>query len=218
MSKSKGDEFYTPEWLVKEFKTHYNLNDKKIYLPFDTEDSNFYKILKDDNNVLLKTYEDFFDTPDSYLNELSADGYEIFTNPPFSSAKKILEKLRKTNIKYSLLGFGMTWGGLHQGSNDSIHYVGYIRYDNPVEMQLEHEIIRPIRTILITNDGLNTMKKAPFVKSYYKKYRGNKFSNFDDIKKFNCPDINVITIRDKVINLNDYDYSPANLGTFKRKF
>ena len=217
VNKSKGDEFYTPEWLVKDFKEHYKLTNKNIYLPFDTEDSFFYKTLKEDNEVLLKKYDDFFDTPNDFLQELAKDNYQIFSNPPFSCEKKILDKLRKTDIRYSLLGFGITWGGLYKGSTDSIHYVGYIKYDNPPEIEEKYKIIRPIRTILITNDKKNEMKKSPFVYTYSKPYRGKKEIDFNNIKTFTCPDINIITIRDIVIPLKDYIYSSTNYGTFTRK-
>lgn len=216
-SGSKGDEFYTPAWLVEKFMEGYELSGKKIYLPFDTEDSQFYKVLKDFNNVRLKEYDDFFDTPTEFLNDLASDGYEIFSNPPFSCQKRIMTKLRESTIMYSLLGFGITWGGLVDGSSDSVHYVGYIKYDNPPEMIDKHEIIRPIRTILIRRDGLSEMRKSPFVYSYNKPYRGKREIDFDNLQKFNCPDINIITIRDKVIKLSDYVYFPKDYGIFVKR-
>lgn len=217
MAVSKGDEFYTPEWLVRKFRDAYDLHGRKIYLPFDTERSFFYKVLNDDNEVMLKEYDDFFNTPNEFLEELSEEGYEIFTNPPFSVEKKILHKLRRTSMKYSLLAFGTTWGGLVDGTTDSVHYVGYVKYENPPDVIERYEIIRKIRTVLIVRDGLHEMRKAPFVYSYTKPYRGGRDMDFENLPTFTAPDINIITIRDRIVSLSDYDYENKGFGTFTKR-
>jgi len=214
---SKGDEFYTPMSLVRSCIYEYGLKHKKIYLPFDTEASNFYILLEQYKKVLLGQYKNFFDTPVEALNMIADNGFEIFTNPPFSRMEDILKLLRQSKIKYSLFCNGLNWGKYVAGTLDSVHYLGLIKYYTPVEYAVGDT--RPIRTVLITNDNLHVLKKASFVPSYHKPYKGKVYEEISgNMPTFSPVDANIITIRDHVVDLSNYEFVKGNMyGTFIRK-
>ena len=62
-SKGKNDECYTPDYGVRPILKYITL-DMKIWCPFDKDDSNFVKILKDNGNTVYNTHidtgEDFY--------------------------------------------------------------------------------------------------------------------------------------------------------------
>lgn len=80
---------------------------RHILCPFDKEESNFVKVLKergfDVTYSHIETGTDFFDIDD-------LDSYDaIVSNPPFSKRQKILEKLFDTKIPFAMI---MNFNGL----------------------------------------------------------------------------------------------------------
>lgn len=76
-----SDEWYTPDNVVAYINQNFNINNKRIICPYDTENSNFVKYFPNSihniNDFLNKKYE-----------------YDIcITNPPFSLKEKVLEKI-----------------------------------------------------------------------------------------------------------------------------
>lgn len=76
---SGNDEFYTPRYAIEPI-LKYVPNDATVWRPFDTEESNFVKMLKERGNTVVATHlqsgQDFFET---YV-----DCDYIISNPPYS--------------------------------------------------------------------------------------------------------------------------------------
>jgi len=95
----KKDEYYTPVYAVEPIL---EFIDKKstVWCPFDTEHSNYVKILRDcGHNVIMSHIEeglDFFSyEPDQY--DL------IISNPPYSEKGKVFERLFKLGKPFAML-------------------------------------------------------------------------------------------------------------------
>lgn len=95
-----NDEFYTPEYAIipllkyiKPFST--------IWCPFDTDNSNFVKILKSKGHLVINSHieegKDFF----NYIPKQIIDC--IISNPPYSLKGEIFEKLFELNIPFAML-------------------------------------------------------------------------------------------------------------------
>lgn len=94
-----NDECYTPRYAVEPL-LKYISKDKSIILPFDTEESFYYKVFKENGYKVdclhLINGDDFF------LNMF--DDYDIIiSNPPFSIKDQILERLYLINKPFIML-------------------------------------------------------------------------------------------------------------------
>lgn len=93
------DEFYTPAEFVQFLMDQLDLANKKIWLPFDSDKSEFTKYCKAHN----LTYKN---TSDDYKNHLR-DEFDwcdtIISNPPFSLLSEIYNNLCRSSKSYILL-------------------------------------------------------------------------------------------------------------------
>lgn len=98
-SKGKNDECYTPEYAVYPIIKYLD-KDKIIWCPFDTEDSNFVKILKENGfkviNSHINTGQDFY--------EYEPENWDVIvSNPPFTNKKEIFERCLSFNKPFALI-------------------------------------------------------------------------------------------------------------------
>lgn len=103
---SKNDEFYTPKYAVLPIVPYLKENNfKNIWCPFDTEESWFVKILKDNGFNVTYTHlekgENFFDLMNDkeMLNSIDV----IVSNPPYSIKTEILDALFKIGKPFAML-------------------------------------------------------------------------------------------------------------------
>ena len=97
---SGNDEFYTPVYAITPLLKYLKPN-SRIWCPFDTEDSNFIKVLQDNGHNCFYTHLqeglDFFTTkpptPCDY----------IISNPPYSLKAEVFEKLFNLGIPFAML-------------------------------------------------------------------------------------------------------------------
>ena len=96
---SGNDEFYTPIYAIKPIMKYIKPN-SKIWCPFDTEDSNFVKLLKEAGHKVIATHivngEDFFNI------DIPKVDY-IISNPPYSVKGKVFKKLFDIGIPFAML-------------------------------------------------------------------------------------------------------------------
>jgi hypothetical protein len=95
---SGNDEFYTPEYAIQPL-LKYLSPCAKIWCPFDTEDSNFVKILSKTNKVVhshIETGEDFF-------RMLPPKCDCIISNPPYSLKFEVFERLFQIGKPFAML-------------------------------------------------------------------------------------------------------------------
>ncbi len=89
ISTKESDECNTPFYAIKPLLKYINKTDI-VWCPFDEEDSEYVKTFKNNGNKVIfshiKTGKDFF--------EYEPEEYDvIISNPPFSMADEILERL-----------------------------------------------------------------------------------------------------------------------------
>jgi type I restriction-modification system DNA methylase subunit len=97
---NEQDEYYTPRILVKPI-IKYIQKGSTVWCPFDTEESEFVKLIKENGNKVIfshiKYNQDFF----NYYPDEEFDC--IVSNPPFSKKLKILERLYKINKPFAII-------------------------------------------------------------------------------------------------------------------
>lgn len=101
IANSGNDEFYTPIYAVKPIVKY--LKDKGykvIWCPFDTEQSNFVKVLKE--NGFKVEYSHIKQDKDFFFYE--PDTYDcIVSNPPYSLKAEVLERLFSLYKPFAML-------------------------------------------------------------------------------------------------------------------
>lgn len=103
-SKGKNDECYTPDYAVYPIIKYLDKS-KIIWCPFDTDESYFVKILKEEGfkviNSHIKLGQDFY--------EYEPDDWDIIvSNPPFTNKRKIFERCLSFNKPFALI-MSNTW-------------------------------------------------------------------------------------------------------------
>lgn len=98
-SKGKNDECYTPDYAVYPILKYLDKS-KIIWCPFDKEESNFVKILKENGfqvvNSHIETGQDFYD--------YEPDNWDIIvSNPPFTNKRGIFERCLNFNKPFALI-------------------------------------------------------------------------------------------------------------------
>jgi len=95
-----SDEWYTPVEAVLPIMQYLKPH-SRIWCPFDTEESNYYKLLKEGGHKVICTHiskgQDFLK-----CNVKSHFDY-IISNPPYSIRHKIYEKLYSLNVPFAML-------------------------------------------------------------------------------------------------------------------
>lgn len=142
-SSGGNDECFTPEYAVEPI-IKYIPTGGIIWCPFDTQDSNFVKLLKQNGfNVVyshISTGQDFY--------EYEPKQWDIIvSNPPFTNKRKIFERALSFNKPFALL-MSNTW------LNDSAPK--QLFKDKDLQLLMFEQRIE-----------FNNMKKITFSSSYY---------------------------------------------------
>jgi hypothetical protein len=104
-SKGKNDECYTPAYGVLPI-VKYIPKDWTVWLPFDTEESQFYKILKEKGFKIIRSH--ISEGKDFYSYEPEEHWDCIVSNPPFTNKKGIFERALSFNKPFALI-MANTW-------------------------------------------------------------------------------------------------------------
>jgi hypothetical protein len=98
-NKTGNDENYTPAYAVKPI-LKYIPKDATVWCPFDTEDSEFVKIISKQNKVIYSHLNYGYD----FLNYEPHQKWDIIiSNPPFSNKKLYFERALSFNKPFALL-------------------------------------------------------------------------------------------------------------------
>lgn len=104
-SMGSNDECFTPDYGVKPI-IKYIPKDAMIWCPFDTNESEYVKQIKSNDNKVITSHinngQDFY----TYEPEESWD--IIISNPPFTNKRKIFERALSFNKPFALL-MSNTW-------------------------------------------------------------------------------------------------------------
>lgn len=104
-SKGKNDECYTPAYGVLPIIKYIPKN-WTVWLPFDTEESQFYKILKEKGFKIIRSH--ISEGKDFYNYEPKEHWDCIVSNPPFTNKKGIFERALSFNKPFALI-MANTW-------------------------------------------------------------------------------------------------------------
>lgn len=100
-----NDEFYTPNYAIEPI-LKYLTPKSRIWCPFDTEQSNFVKLLRNENHKVYCTHiqngEDFFSVADKMATPKAQLDY-IISNPPYSLKYEVLKKLFDLEVPFAML-------------------------------------------------------------------------------------------------------------------
>ena len=98
LAGSGNDEFYTPKYAVVPILKYVKPN-SIIWCPFDTDESWFVKLLREEGHKVICTHivndQDFF--------ELDIDCDYIISNPPYSIKAEVLERLFYLGKPFAML-------------------------------------------------------------------------------------------------------------------
>lgn len=98
-SFDEKDEYYTPRILVDAI-IPYVSNDKIVWCPFDTKNSEFVKALEDNGNMVI--YSHIWDGKDFFTYE--PDKYDcIISNPPFTRKLEVFDRLYQLDKPFAMV-------------------------------------------------------------------------------------------------------------------
>ena len=103
-SKGKNDECYTPRYAVLPI-LEFLSKDKIIWCPFDKEDSEFVKVLKENGFNVIYSH---IDNGENFYNYEPEKWDIIVSNPPFTNKRKIFERALSFNKPFALI-MSNTW-------------------------------------------------------------------------------------------------------------
>lgn len=99
-SKGANDECYTPDYGVRPILP-FIPKGKVVWCPFDTEESQFVKLIREHGNMVIASHidngEDFY----SYEPPVAWD--MIVSNPPFTNKKEIFKRALSFNKPFALI-------------------------------------------------------------------------------------------------------------------
>ena len=115
-----NDECYTPDYAVRPLLKYLErFKGKTIWCPFDTDESEYVKILTAAGHKVIYSHKDdgqnFYDFGDGLFAAKVPDFDIIVSNPPFHNKAMLVEKIIKLGKPFALL-LPMTW------LNDSAPY------------------------------------------------------------------------------------------------
>lgn len=96
---SGNDEFYTPEYAVRPI-LKYLTPKSNIWCPFDTEQSNFVKLLKEEGHNVINTH---IETGTDFFSCETPNCNYIISNHPYSLKTEVFEKLFKIGVPFAML-------------------------------------------------------------------------------------------------------------------
>lgn len=99
VASSGNDEFYTPNYAIEPI-LKYLYPRSRIWCPFDTDDSNFVKQLRNAGHSVTNTH--IMDGYDFFTTAVPACDY-IVSNPPYSCKGKVFERLFAIGKPFAML-------------------------------------------------------------------------------------------------------------------
>lgn len=109
----ENDECYTPAYAVRPLLKYLErFKGKTIWCPFDTEESEYVKVLTAEGHKVIYSHKDsgdnFYDFGDGLFAQEMPEFDLIVSNPPFHNKALMVEKVLKFNKPFALL-LPLTW-------------------------------------------------------------------------------------------------------------
>ena len=97
-----SDEVYTPRYAVKPILKYLDQKDI-VWCPFDKEDSEYVKLIKQNGNYVIFSHIDDEENHNFFEYEPQEHYDVIISNPPFSIKDDIIKRLYELDKPYALL-------------------------------------------------------------------------------------------------------------------
>lgn len=97
-----SDEVYTPKYAVEPILKYLNQKDI-VWCPFDKEDSEYVKLIKQNGNYVIFSHIDDKENHNFFEYEPEEHYDVIISNPPFSIKDDIIKRLYELNKPYAVL-------------------------------------------------------------------------------------------------------------------
>lgn len=146
-SNGGNDECYTPRYAVEAILP-YLYKDKTYWLPFDRDDSEFCKVLKENGFTFINSHIDY---GQDFYNYEPQKWDAIVSNPPFTNKRKIFERALSFGKPFALI-MSNTW------LNDSAPKVLFLEKD--LQLMMFRNRIK-----FLNNGAINN--KITFSSSYF---------------------------------------------------
>ena len=150
-SKGKNDENYTPRYAVEPI-LEYVPKEKVIWCPFDTDNSEFVKVFRENGYKVIASH--IATGQDFYKYEPDEDWDVMISNPPFTAKKRIFERALSFGKPICLL-MALTW------LNDSGSKVVFRDAKRDMQLLMFDNRIKFVNPFGIPND------KVTFSSGYY---------------------------------------------------
>lgn len=98
VANSGNDEFYTPQYAVKPI-LKYIPKGANVWCPFDTEHSNYVKMISQTNEVFFS----HLDGGDDFFNFQPSSFDVIISNPPYSLKGEVFKRLFEIGKPFAML-------------------------------------------------------------------------------------------------------------------
>lgn len=96
----ESDEVYTPSYAITPLLKYVKKSDI-IWCPFDTEDSEYVKIFKENGNKVIYSH---IDLGQNFFDYEPNEKYDfIISNPPFSIKDDVIKRLSELNKPFAML-------------------------------------------------------------------------------------------------------------------
>ena len=99
VANSGNDEFYTPEYAIRPIVKYIKPN-SVVWCPFDTEESLFVKVLKEQGHEIISTH---INTGVDFFNCIVPECDYIISNPPYSKKSEVFERLFQIGKPFAML-------------------------------------------------------------------------------------------------------------------
>ena len=149
-SKGNNDECLTLEYAVKPILKYIPKN-AVVWCPFDKENSNFVKLIRQNGNKVIFSHIDY--GQDFYEYEPEEHYDCIISNPPFTNKRKIFERALSLNKPFALI-MSNTW------LNDSAPAQIFMNFGRQLQLLMFDKRMR------FENDG-SIQSKITFSSSYF---------------------------------------------------
>lgn len=180
-----GDEYYTRKVDIEKCLPYWDLSNKVVYCPCDSDESEFVNYFKQKGKCKeliytsddFRTHEDLFEKADI-----------IVTNPPFSLKIAFLNIIRKYKKEYILILSNISLQNFPIEELNTISIFGRIEYFNTPENRIKHISCKWYSNLELPSSNLYTRHKMSFSGKHriaFSKKDGKeyKYYNWADIPK-----------------------------------
>ncbi|ATZ20831.1 hypothetical protein CG007_01625 [Mesoplasma entomophilum] len=154
LQRKNNNEFYTPkEPIIELIKILKIPKNKVIWCPFDTEKSEFVKVLKENGYKVIFSHID--NGKDFYEYEPNEKWDLIISNPPFSQKRLLIERCESFNKPFCLL-YGATI--FSQSMGNTLNRCQFLFIQRNIKFTTKTDEVKSFQCAWLFNKGFPWIK------------------------------------------------------------